>query len=180
MASRARRTVTISELSHRILLCTADDVMVAGQSIALKREAKRECWAKIEEHRGQRFYGDGGMAIQEGRDHSSHKITIRYRPDMPVSALAWIYEARLTSEPRWYKVLEGSDAGERGRYQVLRCRLVQMSDIIVAPIGTDALPNDGTIGAGAGTPSAVVEQPLAIDPLSGSALLAPLVQEVDL
>lgn len=136
---------TSSDLKHRVMICTSQDVVVDGTTLVLARKGVRETWAMVAESREQLFARDG-MAIREQRDAASHKITIRYNPDQPITSAAWVYEARLKSEPRWYKVLAISDLGEQGRFSVLRCRLVEKSDGLLAPAPKAATPADPATG----------------------------------
>lgn len=136
---------TNADLKHRVVLCTSADVMIAGDTLLIQRKEVRECWAGIAPSREQLFSRDG-IAIRESRDSASHKITIRYSPEQPISAAAWVFERRLKSEPRWFKVLGRQNLDEDSRFVVLRCRLVEERDDITAPATASAqtAPQNGS------------------------------------
>lgn len=129
----------ISDMIHRVAICTAKDVVVSGASIELSRELAFDTWAAITPHRGSMF-GKDGSAIKEDRERQSHVIKIRYRDDREISASAWIYEQRLKSSPRWFKILDVKDVDEVQRYWEFSVRLVDRSDNTIAPSNSPAVP----------------------------------------
>lgn len=129
---KPRLGVTIADLTHRVLLCRAEDTVQDGV-LSLKRNAGVTAWASIREFRGQMF-GGGGQVIQEGRNAASHYITFRHRADIQISAMAWIYEDRRLSPPRWFKVLGVNDYLEQATFSRVSARLVEEGDAIAAPI----------------------------------------------
>jgi head-tail adaptor len=122
----------VSDYKHRITICTSVDV-VEGPLMVMTRKTAFDTWASIRSHRGALFSKDG-VAIQEQRSNSSHEIMIRYRTDREISATAWIYEQRLKSSPRWFKVLSVEDADEDSRVWKFRCRLVERADDVSKPV----------------------------------------------
>ena len=134
MASRDRKS--ISDYRHRVVLCHADEVAALSDgSLSLTRSRAWDAWAVIEEKRGSAF-GRDGQVVKENRDQSSHEIYIRYRSDKVITVAAWVYEARLRSEPRWFKILQVKDVGENGYQWCMTCRLVSKSDADPAPQDT--------------------------------------------
>jgi len=131
---------TTADLKHKVTICTSADVVIDAGRLVITRTGVREARAQIRESRESQFSRDG-VAIRESRDSASHKIIIRYDASRPISAAAWIYEKRLKSEPRWYKVLGISDLEEAGLWHVLRCRLVEKSDDLSAPASAPAAGN---------------------------------------
>lgn len=136
----------IAGLSHRVTLCSARDVVSEAGELRLTRVSAYDTWAAIRETRGSLFALDG-VAIKEKRDTPSHEICIRYRRDKDISAAAWIYEQRLQSAPRWFKVISVSDVDEGGQFWKLRCRIVERSDEVSqpSPVAVAALPPGVTL-----------------------------------
>jgi head-tail adaptor len=122
--------ISVAALRHRISLCTMQDVVVDGDEMRLTRKEVFGAWAAIETKRGSMF-ATGGVVIQEAQDVQSHLITIRYRYDYTISSAAWVFEQRLKSEPRWYKILSVKDT--TSEWWVLSCRLVEKSDLVSQP-----------------------------------------------
>lgn len=120
---------SIASLKHRVAICTMDDVVVDASTLSLRRAEVLRTWANIEAKNGSMFAKDG-VAIMESRERQTHIICVRYRYDMVISSAAWVYEERLKSEPRWYKVLSVVDAGEFWKF---KCRLVEKSDAAEVP-----------------------------------------------
>lgn len=121
----ARAEPKIAKLKHRIALCTMKDVVV-GQDMHLSREAVTYTWAAIEHmtHLSS-FISRAGFAIHENAERGTHRITVRRGLDVEYSSAAWIYEQRLKSPPRWYKVLGFVDECD---WIMLECHLVEKSD----------------------------------------------------
>lgn len=134
-----KRRQKIADMIHRVVICTAKDVIVSGSQIELSRELAFDTWAAITPHRGSLFGADGS-AIKEDRERQSHIIKIRYRDDREISAKAWIYEQRLKSSPRWFKILDVKDVDEVQRYWEFSVRLVERSDSAIQPSSALAVP----------------------------------------
>jgi hypothetical protein len=121
----ARKEPKISELKHRIALCTMKDVVI-DQEMHLSREAVTYCWANIEHMTNMAsFLSRAGYAIMENAQRPTHRITVRAGLDLEYSSAAWVYEQRLRSPPRWYKVLGFVDECD---WVMLECHLVEKSD----------------------------------------------------
>lgn len=135
----------LAKLSHRVQFCTAADVGVVNGAMVLNRVEAFAMWAHIEAERGSYFARDG-FVIEETHDKPSHRITTRYRPDILIANTAWLYEARLLSPPRWFKILEVQDLHEDGRYWYFKTRLVDQSDLTAPP---ETAAKAATLAAGA-------------------------------
>lgn len=122
----------ISDLRHRVHLCSQKDVVVDG-TLKLNREGVLTMWASVEARTAQAF-SPHGAAMNEPRNARTHVIMTRYHRDIDVSALAWLYEARLKSAPRWFKILKVSVTEGRGSQMFkFECRLVESKADIVEP-----------------------------------------------
>lgn len=130
---------SIANFRHRVTICSADDIVTADGQIAIVKRKAWDAWAKIEPKRGSTFSRDG-QVIKESRDNPSHEISIRYRSDKVIAASAWIFEQRMRSEPRWFKIIKVGDDGDVGYLWCFQCRLVEKSDMIQRP--QEARPAD--------------------------------------
>lgn len=128
----ASKHIKLRDLKHRVTVCSMQDVVLDGGVMRLSRKGIYTAWAMIEPKRASNFSAPG-FAIQEDRNSRSHVITIRYRSDLDFSSAAWLYEERLKSPPRWFKVIRGVDKEESGQWFVMDCRLVERSDDAVGP-----------------------------------------------
>ena len=139
---------SIGSLRHRVKLCTQQDVVLIGTTdLKLARNEVLETWAEIS-NRAAVAMSPEGAALRESvstvknfagtRKSASHLqthvIRIRYRPDLNFSVLAWIYEERRKSSPRWFKILkiaqteDGSDP-----FFTFDCRLMERGDNLIEP-----------------------------------------------
>lgn len=135
--------VSTGDLRHRVVLCTAHDVVLTDGAVSLSRTAVTPVWAKITEQRGSLFSREG-TPVQEDRERPSHCIVIRRNPAYDLSATAWIYEARPDAAPRWFKVLDTKEVDEHGiygRFWELRCRVVERADMAAPPQDPNARPD---------------------------------------
>jgi hypothetical protein len=82
------------------------DVVEKDSVISLSRAPVAEMWAKIYAlpHLPS-FISPMGFAIKETANRVTHWITLRYKADLDFTSAAWVYERRLKSPPRWYKVV---------------------------------------------------------------------------
>jgi head-tail adaptor len=122
----------ISALRHKLILCSQRDEVAEGE-FSYKRHVVAEGWAAIEEKAASGF-SPRGASMNESRSKRTHIITMRYRWDLNISLTAWLYEQRLKSSPRWFKVLKVGQV-EKGGNQFFRfdCRLVERSDDAAQP-----------------------------------------------
>lgn len=122
----------IAALRHRVHLCSQKDVVEDG-TLRLNREGVISMWASIEEKSAQTF-SVRGAAMSEPPDKRTHVVKTRYHRDIDVSALAWLYEARLKSAPRWFKIIKVSvTEGKGSQYFKFDCRLTD-NVATVAPV----------------------------------------------
>jgi head-tail adaptor len=125
---------SIASLRHRITLCRQNDVVLSATDMCLVRKDVGQMWACIEPKRASTFSTTGAV-IKESRDDRSHVITVRYQPELNVSAMAWIYEARLKSSPRWFKVLSVNQTEHSGsQYFAFDCRITDRGDNLAPPV----------------------------------------------
>ncbi len=121
-----RKEPKISQLKHRVALCTASDVVVNGSEMEIRREAVKWTWAAIEHQTHMSsFLSRAGFAVQENSARPTHCIRVRYGLELDYSATAWVYEQRLKSPPRWYKFL---GFVEEGCFVMLECHLVERNE----------------------------------------------------
>lgn len=142
--------MSIADLRHRVTLCRQEDVVLSGGEFRLARSEVMTTWARIEEKAASTF-SPHGAAIKDNRDARTHVITMRYRSDLNLSVMAWLYEARMKSSPRWFKVLsitQGEDSGTQ--YLKANCRLVERGDDLATP------KQDGAKGPVQGLPHGVL------------------------
>lgn len=120
----------IGTLKSRIVLCSQEDVVVDNGVMQLVRKGIRTCWARIDERRGS-LPGPNGLTVGDLDNQQSHIITTRYMWDIDVRTTAWIYDCRLRSPPRWFKVYGVADS--RLAYQ-FACRMVERGDEASQPV----------------------------------------------
>ena len=99
----------------------------------LARKEAASFWAEVLPVRASAF-SPNGAAMNEARSILTHRIKIRYQYNLNVSVMAWIYEARLKSSARWFKILKITQTENKDfEYLIFDCRLVERGDDIVAP-----------------------------------------------
>ena len=122
------KQMSIGRLRSRIKLCSMRDVVEQNGTMKLTREEALECWAAIEAYRNYaNFVGMGGYVVLDPHVHKSHIVTIRRQTNVDITSAAWVYEARRTSPPRWYKVL-GFSNSDCNRWIVISVHLHEVSD----------------------------------------------------
>lgn len=145
VAQKTNRLPSVGKMSHRVVLCTMQDVVNEAGEMRLTRQGVREVWASIEERRGS-FFNREGEAIREAAEQRSHKICLRVCPDIEISGHAWVYEQRKSLASRWFKILDVSEergtevAGRDARFWCLHCRLVERSDEVSKPVAPPTEP----------------------------------------
>lgn len=124
---------TIASMRHRVILCSQQDVVTAGGDLSLNRNDVAEMWANIVAKAASTF-SPQGAAMEDPRNRRTHIITVRQRSDLNISVMAWVYEARLSSPPRWFKVLRVNQTEGYGSAMFdLECRLIERGDDIAEP-----------------------------------------------
>lgn len=130
------RTHTASLRRHRVYLCTQNDVVVDNGTLVLIREKVKPMWAEIfnKPEKGTLFTPDG-FAYKDTKETHSHRIRVLYDWRYNISNLAWIYEERRKSPPRWFKII-GLDQteGQGTQYFMFYVRLTERSDEAVKPV----------------------------------------------
>lgn len=126
-------TPKISDLTHRVALCTMHDIVRSGDTMALVREPVLWMWADVKaQFNMDSFLSRQGYAIKELPDRVTHRIWIRSQAGLDITSAAWVYETFRKSAPRWYKVVGVS---ETARWLALACHLVEKSDLAPQPRG---------------------------------------------
>lgn len=120
---------SVASLSHRVSLCTANDVVLENGAYRITKEKVLSMWASIEPKLGSMFSREG-FTVMESTSRQTHVICMRYRRDFDITSSAWIYEERLQSAPRWFKILAVSDENDKWYF---KCRLVEQSDMVREP-----------------------------------------------
>lgn len=128
---------SIASLRHMVALCSGSDVVVSPGSIESRRPPIFTARADIQPKRAQQWSPQGFAAFDE-KERPSHDVAIRFRPDIDITRAAWLFEERLQSGRRWFKVLGVVDVEERGRFWKLSCRLVEKG--VEAPAPTQSPP----------------------------------------
>lgn len=123
----------IASLRHRLTLCRQDDVVTEGGEYKLAREGVKTVWAGIEQKSASAFSRQGAV-MKDSKNSRTHIITMRYFTEFNLSSMAWLYEARMKSSPRWFKILNiGQTEAYGSVYFKLDCRLVERSDLAAEP-----------------------------------------------
>lgn len=108
-----------------------NDIVDEGGTMRLAREVVSLTWAQIEARRGA-FIGVSGYNIDPLEEKRTHLITVRYRTDLEFTSAAWIYEKRLKSAPRWYKVIE--ILNDHSEFVSIWCHLAEQADTATPPV----------------------------------------------
>jgi hypothetical protein len=123
----------ISELRHRVALCTSADVITVDGGLTLTRTPIVWCWAAVWHWKNLPSFisRQSGHAIVEGAARQTHTITVRAGLALDYTSAAWVYEERRKGQPRWYKILGFTDGD--GPWIELAAKLMEKSDTAVAP-----------------------------------------------
>lgn len=128
---------TIAAFKHRVAICSMQDVVNEAGEMRLTRKDVYHAWAKIIVSVSSQFSKEG-QAVNQSRNSRTHKIIIRMRRDIDFTVAAWLYEERLQSPPRWFKVLSYQEQGEAGEYLELDCRLTERGEEASKPATGEA------------------------------------------
>lgn len=132
---------TIADFKHRIAICSMQDVVEENGVMSLVRKDVYHAWAKIIPM-AQSLFNRDGDSVKQSREVRTHKIVIRFRRDIDFTVAAWIYEERLQSGSRWFKMISAVDQGEVGRYFEMDCRLVERGSNLNTPVDPVAKPSE--------------------------------------
>ena len=151
--------ISIKDFRHRVTLASAQDIVVNASQIIIRKEAVHEAWAAIIEEK-QSYQAPGGTTLviegtQDTRNTPTHCIYMNYRADMDVTSRAWIYEARLKSAPKWYKILSVGDYEQRGLYWEFKVRLTEQGEVASPPVVAEKDPAFGVVPITSGWPARV-------------------------
>lgn len=108
-----------------------DVIDTAGQ-MSLTRKNVYHCWASIKVSQGSLFNAEGS-AVRQAESVRTHRVYIRFRRDIDFTQAAWLYEERLQSGARWFKILAVRDCDESGNLLEADCRLVERGVLLQAP-----------------------------------------------
>lgn len=135
----------IAKLKYRVTLCAQKDTFTQ-EGVLMKRAGIMPTWAYIEAKQGSSF-SLFGAAVGDPQSVKTHIIGLRYRSDLDISNLAWIYEDRRKSGPRWYKVLSVAEKEYRSElWTVLDCRLVEKGNLAAEPASIrDGIAHYGSV-----------------------------------
>jgi head-tail adaptor len=120
------------KFKHRLSVCRQEDVM-EGKELVYRKQEIYTGWAMIDRRRAGTF-SQQDQAVFAEKDQRTHFIRMRYRPDVLISTAAWLYEARLKSAPRWFKILFAGDEYEDSRYFYFECKLIEHGDEVIQPV----------------------------------------------
>lgn len=128
-----------ADRKHRVIVCSQKSDVDEEGRLLITRAGVVQGWAAISPVKAIRFSQDG-VSMQKDTMQPTHDITMNYNPDVNISVSAWVYEHRLKSPPRWFKVISVVNVDECSEYMKLRCRLVETSDEVEAPVGEEKTP----------------------------------------
>lgn len=136
MFELAKPKIKISDLSHRVALCTMHDVVSERGNMLLIRKPVRYIWAQIDAALNlPSFITAAGYAYLESKNAwGTHRVIIRAQSHVEAGAMAWVYEEKRKTSPRWYKVLGFT---ESDNWTIFITHLVERSEQAVAPAGAD-------------------------------------------
>lgn len=126
--------LTIAQRKHRLTLFRADDIVINGASIVLKKEAIYKGWGMIEAKAPSTF-APQGVTVEENVAKHNHIISMNYRPDILISSAAWIYEERLKSAPRLFKILSVIETCDLFKFY---CRITERGDNAILPVAPES------------------------------------------
>lgn len=125
-----------ADRKHRVVLCSQKSDIDENGNLLVERRGMITGWAAIEIVKASR-YSNSGQVVSKA-EQPTHRITMNFNPDVNISVSAWIYEHRLKSPPRWFKVLSVANVEERSRYMALTARLTETTDDAEAPVEENA------------------------------------------
>lgn len=133
-----------ADRKHRVVLCSQKSDVDENGNLLIKRQGAIEGWACIDVAKASRFSNSGQVVSKD--EAPTHVITMTYNPDVNISVAAWIYEHRLKSPPRWFKVLSVKNVEEKSRFMAMTVRLAEITDDAQKPaekndnFGASSLP----------------------------------------
>lgn len=117
-----------------------EDVVHENGVMTLTRRPVAWLWAAVTSTSRPSYQARSGYSVMENRDFwYTHRIVVRSESRVEVSAAAWVYEERMISSPRWYKVL-GWQESDCSCWLTLECRLMERSPDVQPPAPTVLSP----------------------------------------
>jgi hypothetical protein len=108
------------------------DVIEKDGNMSLAREARMWVWAHVDAALNlPSFISQAGYAIFNPVSQATHRVIIRAASGVEATTAAWVYEKRLRSSPRWYKVLGWT---ESDMWLLLNTHLMERSDQAQPPL----------------------------------------------
>ena len=132
--------MNISDRKHRVIVCSQRDDVDAEGRLMITRVGAVEGWAAIEPVKAIR-YSKEGVSQQSKTFEPTHNVIMNYNPDVNISVSAWVYEHRLKSPPRWFKVISVTNVDECSQFMKLKVRLVEANDDVETPVDEDKEPS---------------------------------------
>lgn len=132
--SMTLNTRIIGKFRHRVVICSQTDVVTENCEMRLTREGIYGAWAMITP-KAFSMFSQQGDAVLDPSLRRSHIIVTRYNSLIDITATAWIYEKRLKSSPRWYKVLSVGDEFENSQFFQFNVKLMQSTHDAIEPSG---------------------------------------------
>lgn len=125
--------VRIADRKHRVIVCSQKSDVDADGRLMITRVGAVEGWAAIEPVKAIRFSKEG-VSQQKNTFDPTHNVVMNYNPDVNISVSAWVYEHRLKSPPRWFKVISVVNVDECSQFMKLKVRLVEANDEVETPV----------------------------------------------
>lgn len=109
------------------------DVVDKNGQMQLVRETVTWLWAQVDAALNlPSFISPMGYSFHESRDAwATHRVILRAASGLEVTSAAWVYEQRLKSSPRWYKILGFT---ESDAWLLLNTHLIERSDKATPPV----------------------------------------------
>lgn len=124
---------SIKEFRHSVVLCSSKDVIESEEDVSITKTEVVKRWAKIETRKPFSKWNTYGYSEDNDANEPTHRIVFYMDRTMDISSTAWVYEKRLQSGDRWYRVVSIKELDEGSLYTVMNCVLKQRGDTL-API----------------------------------------------
>lgn len=121
--------IRASDKKHRVVVCAAKDFVNDAAGLVTFRQGAYEGWAAIIAKKPSQFSRDG-FNVDESKA-KTHDIFMSYRHDVDITVAAWIYDKRMKSPSRWFKVLAIEDDGINFKFS---CRIDEASEGAMEPV----------------------------------------------
>lgn len=143
-----RSKLKVSDFRHMLILCSQNDVVMKNGMLAVKKIGVMPVRCKIEQ-KASSMFSPHGATMKDSSDSRTHQVTMRYHPEINISAMAWLYEERLISPPRWFKILKVGQTEDQGSlFYIVDARITERSDFAATP--TDSASKGPAVGLPSG------------------------------